>query len=353
MLSVYSVFSEFPDQSLIGNPNSSGILSDSTRRYLVIRFSVLIPAYNRQKYIRQVIDSVLAQTFPSFEVIAIDDGSTDDTMEILKSYGDRIRLIEQLNQGPEVARNTGAASARGEYLALLDSDDLLFPHALSTYDRIIRAFDSPALVVGANVEFEDGETVSAPNLGDGSIEVYPFKDFLSRTVPIAPLCSNMVVRKSVFREVGGHRNSTPQTWHNDDLWFRLKMGTYGPCIVAKSPPVVAYRFHGGQSISQVQLITEGILRIIDDEYRGVFPGGNKRRFARYSQIGGRALDWGRKRALKGGRLRQGLWLLFKGSPMIAAGLGRSFLRRFQKPASVITLDGSIRKPAAEVPLYEA
>src|ERR1039457_3175804 len=129
----------------------------------MIRFSVLIPIYNRRKYIRQVIDSVLAQTFSSFEVIAIDDGSTDDSVEILKTYGDRITLIQQPNSGPEVARNTGAAVAQGGYLALLDSDYLLFPNALATYDRIIRACDSPALIVGANVNFEDGETLSAPN----------------------------------------------------------------------------------------------------------------------------------------------------------------------------------------------
>jgi glycosyltransferase involved in cell wall biosynthesis len=306
----------------------------------VIRFSVLIPIYNRQRYVKQVIDSVLAQTFSDFEVIAIDDGSTDGSVEILKSYGDRIRLLQQTNQGPEVARNAGAAIARGEYLALLDSDDLLFPHALATYDRIIRAFGTPALIVGANVEFEDGDTVSAPELGTNAIEVYRFQDFLSRTVPIFGLCSNMVIRKSVFQEVGGHRNSNSQTWHDDDLWFRLRIGTYSPCIVVKSPPVVAYRFHSAQSIRQIKLITDGIMRIIDDEYRGVFPGGSKRRFARYSAIGGRALDWGRKYAWKDGQQKQAIWLLLKASPMIAVGIMLKLTKLFRKPSQVIVLDAS-------------
>lgn len=306
----------------------------------MIRFSVLIPVYNRQRYVRQVIDSVLSQTFPNFEIIAIDDGSTDESVEILKSYGDRIRLLQQINHGPEVARNAGAAIARGEYLALLDSDDLLFPNALATYDRIIGAFGSPALIVGANVEFDDGDTISAPELGTKPIEVYRFQDFLSRTVPIFGLCSNMVIRRSVFQEVGGHRNSDPHTWHDDDLWLRLRIGTYGPCIVVKSPPVVAYRWHSTQSILQTKQITDGILRIISDEYRGVFPGGNKRRFARYCAIGGRALDWGRKRACRDGQLKDGLWLFWKASPMILAGMMRTFTKPFRRPAQVIVLDAS-------------
>ena len=107
------------------------------------RFSVVMPVYNRAKYLRQAIDSVLSQTFTDYELIAVDDGSTDDSPEILKSYGNRITVVRQPNQGPEVARNTGAALAQGEYLAFLDSDDIFSPHVLETYDRIIRAFDSP------------------------------------------------------------------------------------------------------------------------------------------------------------------------------------------------------------------
>ena len=106
-----------------------------------IRFSVLIPAYNIEKYIRQTIDSVLAQSFTDYEVIVIDDGSTDQTPQLLESYGTRIKVIRQSNQGPEAARNKAAALAQGEYLAMLDHDDLLLPCALATYDQIIRNFN--------------------------------------------------------------------------------------------------------------------------------------------------------------------------------------------------------------------
>src|SRR5665213_2273603 len=123
----------------------------------MIRFSILMPVYNREKYVCQAIDSVLAQTFTSYELIVVDDGSTDGTPELLKSYGNRIQLIRQQNRGPEVARNTGAAVAQGEYVALLDDDDFLSPTALDTYDRVIRTFDSPPVIIGAAAFYRDGE----------------------------------------------------------------------------------------------------------------------------------------------------------------------------------------------------
>jgi glycosyltransferase involved in cell wall biosynthesis len=73
------------------------------------RFSVLVPVQNRQEYVRQAIDSVLSQAFSDFELIVVDDGSSDRTPDVLQSYGARIKMIRQANQGPEVARNTGAS----------------------------------------------------------------------------------------------------------------------------------------------------------------------------------------------------------------------------------------------------
>src|ERR1700720_4926329 len=121
------------------------------------RFSVLMPVYNREKYVGQAIDSVLAQTFKDYEIFAIDDGSTDLSAAVLVSYGTRIKLLQQPNQGPEVARNKAAALAHGEYLVFLDSDDFFFPFALATIDRVIRCFDSPPLVLGSVVFFQNGE----------------------------------------------------------------------------------------------------------------------------------------------------------------------------------------------------
>ena len=102
-------------------------------------FSVIIPTYNRAPLLRQALDSVLAQEFTDFELIVVDDGSTDETLTVARSYGDQVRLVPQEHRGPGVARNRGAEHASGEYVAFLDSDDVWFPWTLGTFASIIRA----------------------------------------------------------------------------------------------------------------------------------------------------------------------------------------------------------------------
>ncbi|MCX7013771.1 MAG: glycosyltransferase family A protein [Candidatus Sumerlaeota bacterium] len=93
--------------------------------------SVVIPTYNRFRWVPEAIDSVLAQTFKDFEVIVVDDGSTDNTRETLLRYGDRIRYLHQDNAGVSAARNRGILEARGEWITFLDSDDVWLPNRLA------------------------------------------------------------------------------------------------------------------------------------------------------------------------------------------------------------------------------
>src|SRR5436309_9355229 len=93
-------------------------------------FSVIVPTFNRASLLRQALDSVLAQTFAEYELIVVDDGSTDDTANVVASYGSRVYFLQQANRGPGAARNLGAAGAKGEYLAFLDSDDLFLTWSL-------------------------------------------------------------------------------------------------------------------------------------------------------------------------------------------------------------------------------
>ncbi len=94
------------------------------------KVSVIIPAYNAAKFICQTLDCVLSQTYRDFEVVVVDDGSTDDTVDVLKTYGDRIRWTVQKHQGQAYAINCGIGMARGEYLAYFDSDDMMSPTKL-------------------------------------------------------------------------------------------------------------------------------------------------------------------------------------------------------------------------------
>jgi glycosyltransferase involved in cell wall biosynthesis len=304
----------------------------------MVRFSVLMPVYNRASYVRQAIDSVLTQTFTSFELIAVDDGSTDESLEVLKSYGERIKLIQQKNSGPEVARNAAAAMAEGEYLLLLDSDDFLFPSALSMYDRVIRTFDSPPLVLGCEVYYQDGQHIPEEYSKPRRFCVLKFQDYLSKSISLSNFNSKLAIKKSVFNEVGGCRNSDPQTWLNDDLHLMLKVGTHGPCVVIANAYTVAYRQHAGNTIKNVRAIADSLLPLIRSEHNGEYPGGRMRRLARYAVIGGRSGNWAYRYCWRGGHRILALKLLWDTAPMIAAAMWIRMWRNIRGSVRPIILD---------------
>ena len=93
--------------------------------------SCIIPVFNTERYLREAVESVLAQTYPRLEIIVVDDGSTDKSAEVAKKFGQHVQYVFQGHSGPAGARNTGINSARGEFLAFLDADDLWAPEKLS------------------------------------------------------------------------------------------------------------------------------------------------------------------------------------------------------------------------------
>lgn len=103
-------------------------------------FSIIIPLYNKAEYICMSIDSILSQTFQNFEIIIVDDGSTDSSFSIVQNHYqlNRVRLLQQANAGPAAARNTGVKNAIGEWVLFLDADDVLLPDALDTFAKLIK-----------------------------------------------------------------------------------------------------------------------------------------------------------------------------------------------------------------------
>ncbi len=107
--------------------------------------SVIIPAYNAERYVAEAIDSALAQTYPAVEVVVVNDGSTDGTEAVIAQYGDRVVSVKQSNRGLAGARNTGLAHARGTLIALLDADDIWLANRLERL--VVRLIDEPDLGV--------------------------------------------------------------------------------------------------------------------------------------------------------------------------------------------------------------
>src|SRR5262249_11921042 len=96
-------------------------------------FSVIVPTFNRVELLKSTVNSILAQRYADFELIIVDDGSRDETLEYLGTLGAKVSVLRQSNQGPGPARNRGAQIATGEYLAFIDSDDVWFPWTLEIY----------------------------------------------------------------------------------------------------------------------------------------------------------------------------------------------------------------------------
>jgi glycosyltransferase involved in cell wall biosynthesis len=305
----------------------------------MVRFSILMPVFNEGRHLRKAMDSVLQQTFTDFELIVIDDGSTDSSVELIRSYQPRVKLLQQCHKGAEVARNNGAAIAKGEYLVFLDGDDFFFPFALATLDRVIRHFDSPPLVLATVLFFDDEQDVPVPS--PNPIEVFKYKNYLSRSRPAgsatraANLTDSIVVKRSVFVDVGGMRNSSPETFYNEDSHLLLKLGTYSPCVIMNQPVTTAYRKHATNSTGNIVAIAHAWLCIARAERRGEYQGRDK--WGRYALIGGRTLQWAVRYCWPGRQRKLAIELLFGTLPMIAVALVNKLLRTFRRTDPPILL----------------
>jgi glycosyltransferase involved in cell wall biosynthesis len=182
------------------------------------RVSVAIPVYNREKYLPDAIDSILAQTFADFELLIIDDGSTDSSVAVVRSYNDpRIRLIcHKKNSGVAVARNSAVAHARGEYLAFLDSDDWAYPQRLAKQVAFLDSHPDCA-AVGAWIEWmaEDGRSLRrAKRKPTSSEDIAALRLFQSGIENSASMA-----RTAILTEYRCHEEY--DTSEDFDLWARI------------------------------------------------------------------------------------------------------------------------------------
>ena len=181
--------------------------------------SVIIPTYNRAHLVGQAIRSVLNQTFQDFELIIVDDGSSDDTEAVVKQFNDpRIRYIYQENKGISGARNTGIRSARGRYIAFLDSDDLWLPDLLQLEVPILDANPDVGLVYAkAQAIDKEGNPMSQIS---GAPEKYPGETLKSILYGDFVSTITALVRRACFDSVGLFDESLKGRvdW---DMWVRI------------------------------------------------------------------------------------------------------------------------------------
>ncbi len=182
------------------------------------KITVLVPAYNAEKYIHQAIDSVLGQSFTDFELLIINDGSTDGTEKIIRSYNDeRIRLINQSNQGIAAALNLGLLNANAELVARFDADDICMPDRLKQQYDFLNAHPG-YIIVGCDADYidRDGEyvfTCTMPAHTDEEIQ-----ELTSSKCPF--IHSAVLFRKEAVLQAGGY-DANAFAFQDHLLWSKI------------------------------------------------------------------------------------------------------------------------------------
>ncbi len=202
--------------------------------------SVVIPAYNAEGYLAATIESVLAQTYRPLEVLVVDDGSSDGTVALARSFGDPVRVIEQENKGPAGARNTGFAEARGDIIALLDADDLWMPERLAACVDLLQSDPTLGFVTTDAYLIEEDTPTERRYYGD--YQRYPFPARGAQLDEIAKrnfVFVSVVFDRRLFDLVGARLDERLWGTEDYDLWTRFLLAGAEAGLVPE--PLAWYR----------------------------------------------------------------------------------------------------------------
>lgn len=226
--------------------------------------SVVISSYNYAHFIGETIESVLNQTYPPHEIIVVDDGSKDNSAEVIESFGERVKLVQQQNQGVCVARNRGAAMATGDIIAFLDSDDIWMPHKL---EKQIDAFlaDPEVGIVSCGIRHfdTDGKTIAEYTSGRSG---WCDKDILLYREPVLNSTASVIaVRRDIFQRVGGFDEQRELFAAEDrELCYRVAKASK----LAFIPEIlVDYRIHGKNGHLNILRMERALIKAYEKTFK--------------------------------------------------------------------------------------
>ena len=235
-------------------------------------FSVIVPTLNRVELLKSTVDSILAQQYADFELIIVDDGSRDKTLEYLRALGAKASVLRQSNQGPGSARNRGAQIATGEYLAFLDSDDVWFPWTLEVYREAIAKYTSTAFLAGKPYVFSDEPDLKL--VKPEVLKLERFEDYLSSGAQWRWWgVSSFVIRREMFIGVGGFLEDRV---NSEDADLALRLGVAPGFVQITSPATFAYRVHAANVKDNLGRTLAGIRCALNAEKGDRYPGGRVR-----------------------------------------------------------------------------
>lgn len=282
-----------------------------------VTVSVVIPAYNAAWCIRRAIDSVLAQSFRDFELIVVDDGSTDGTAAVLAAYGDAVRVVAKPNGGLSSARNAGIAAARGEYVAFLDADDWWLPAKLERQVAMMRS--RPALVfcsTAARTETPSGEPLGQWRCGCTTGPA--LESIFAANAFVAGSGSAVLARRDALARAGGFDEALPSL-EDIDMWIRLAtLGGYA-CV---DEVLVGILKRSGSMSGNLEVMRAAAIHVMRKN-RALLPPQRRGGFWRHAYAG--VLSDYAKWAWRSGRRRQALRDVLAGLCLAPMSRGRLML----------------------------
>jgi len=286
-----------------------------------LAMSVIIPAYNAAWCVRRAIDSVLAQDFRDFEVIVVNDGSTDDTNAVLAACGDRIRAVHQRNGGLSSARNAGIREARGEFVAFLDADDWWLPGKLGRQLELMRARPELGFCsCAARVESPQGELL---NVWSCARWHGAFLDHLfGSNADVAGSGSAVVARRALFAQTGDFDESL-DSLEDIDMWMRLAAVSEYACL--EEPLVVILKRPDSMS-RNLEVMRTAAMQVMKKN-RPLLPAAQQGSYWRtcMASIHGDYAKWRYRAGQRGAALRE-LGNLFRLAPIRRGRLGLGLLK---------------------------
>lgn len=258
------------------------------------RVTVVIPAYNAAWCVGRAIDSVLAQSWSDYELIVIDDGSTDGTAEVLAAYGSRLRVVRQANAGLSAARNAGITAAAGEWVAFLDADDWWLPEKLAAQMALIaREPDIGFCSTSARIVSPDGEHLEL--WSDGGLHGNILADLFGANAGVAGSGSAVLARRDLLTRCGGF-DTTLRSVEDIDMWMRLAAISEYACV----PEALACILRAPGSMSRNrEIMRESALRVMKKN-RALLPASMQGGFWR-GCVAGVLTDYAKWRYREGAR----------------------------------------------------
>lgn len=237
-------------------------------RMAAARISVVIPAYNRARFLVKAIESIRAQSHACAEIVVVDDGSTDDTLAVVQRLGSGIRYLRQDNAGPSHARNRGVREASGDLVAFLDTDDRWLPGKIEAQLRVLQARPDVALVVTDEaMESADGQITAASNFARHGVD-RRFPETLDSVVPDAPrqlLATNFIststvlARRDMLVEQGGFDT---RLRYGEDLELWLRIAARHPIACLRQVHAVRVT-HGGNTTADIEPMLRGYVELAE------------------------------------------------------------------------------------------